>query len=170
MYTGITWLNRCDSVCHESAAAVSAGAAASKVLFGYGKIYFQGVSLTWPDTSFLSTQASFVAPVCLYASAAGFPRTKDSKDQIRGVPILAQWVTNPLVCTRMWVQSEASLSGLRIQYCCELWRRLQTWLRSGIAVAVVKAVNCSSDSTPSLGTSKCRRFDPKKQKKKKKKE
>ena len=27
--------------------------------------------------------------------------------------------------------------GLRIQHCCELWCRSQTWLRSGVAVIVV---------------------------------
>ena len=31
----------------------------------------------------------------------------------------------------------ALLSGLRIQRCCELWCRSQTWLRACIAVAVV---------------------------------
>ena len=30
----------------------------------------------------------------------------------------------------------ALLSGLRTQRCCELWCGLQTWLRSGIAMAV----------------------------------
>ena len=34
------------------------------------------------------------------------------------------------------VRSLASLSGLRIQCCHELWYRSQTWLGSGIAVAV----------------------------------
>ena len=36
----------------------------------------------------------------------------------------------------MPVRSLASLSGLRIQYCRELWWRLQTQLRSDVAVAV----------------------------------
>ena len=35
------------------------------------------------------------------------------------------------------VQSLASLSGLRIRRCCELWHRSQMRLRCGIAVAVV---------------------------------
>ena len=39
--------------------------------------------------------------------------------------------------TRLWVPSLASLSGLRIQCCHELWCRLQTWLGSHIAVAVL---------------------------------
>ena len=45
------------------------------------------------------------------------------------------------------------LSGLRIRCGCELWCRSQTWLGSGIAVAVVYAGGYSSDSAPSLGTS-----------------
>ena len=36
-----------------------------------------------------------------------------------------------------------------------LWCRLQTRLRSGVAVAVVQTGSCSSNSTPSLGTSTC---------------
>ena len=36
----------------------------------------------------------------------------------------------------MQVPSLASLRGLRIQWCCELWCRLQTLLRSSIAMAV----------------------------------
>ena len=32
----------------------------------------------------------------------------------------------------------ASLSGLRIQRCCELWCRSQMWLGSGVAVAMAR--------------------------------
>ena len=39
----------------------------------------------------------------------------------------------------MQVQSLASVSGLGIQHCCELWCRLKMQLRSCIAVAVVYA-------------------------------
>ena len=46
----------------------------------------------------------------------------------------------------------ASLSGSGIWYCHEL---LQMQLRSHIAVAVAQAGSCSSNSTPSLGTSIC---------------
>ena len=69
---------------------------------------------------------------------------------------------------RMQVQCLALLSGLRILPYCELWCRLQTKLGSGIAVAAVQAGSYSSDSTPSLGTSICRGFSPKKTLKKKK--
>ena len=52
--------------------------------------------------------------------------------------------------------------------CCELHCRLQMRLGSCIAVAVVYAGSCSSDSIPSLGTSTCCTCGPKKQKKKEK--
>ena len=39
-----------------------------------------------------------------------------------------------LASMRMQVWSLVLLSGLRIQHCYELWCRLQTWLRSGVAV------------------------------------
>ena len=59
-------------------------------------------------------------------------------------------VTSTLVSRRMGVQSLASLNGLQIRSCCELWCR---------PAAV------SSSSTPSLGTSICHRCSPKKQNK-----
>ena len=37
---------------------------------------------------------------------------------------------------RTQVQSRASLNGLRIQRCCELWYRSQTRLGSHVAVAI----------------------------------
>ena len=65
----------------------------------------------------------------------------------------------------LWVQSLTSLSGIRIQCCCELWYRLQTWLESIIAVAVVQTNSSGSNSPPSLGNSICFRCGPKKKKK-----
>ena len=53
-----------------------------------------------------------------------------------GVPIVAQWKRIRLGIMRLQVQSLASLSGLRICCCYELWCRLQTWLGSCVAVAV----------------------------------
>ena len=47
---------------------------------------------------------------------------------------MAQQVKNRTM--RMQVRSLALLSELRIQHCCELWRRSQTRLGSSIAVAV----------------------------------
>ena len=61
-----------------------------------------------------------------------------------------------MVSVRMWVQSLALLSGLRIWRCGKLLCRSQMQLGSGIAEAV----------TPSLGTSICRGCDLKKKKKK----
>ena len=76
---------------------------------------------------------------------------------------------------RMRVWSLASLGGLRIWCCHELWCSSQMQLGSHIAVALVlvqnlwQAGSCSSDSMPSLGTSICCRCSLKNQKKKKKK-
>ena len=67
------------------------------------------------------------------------------------------------------VRSLASLSGLRIWHCRELWCRSQMQLGSGVAVALAEASSNSSDWTPSLGTSVCCRYGPKKTKKTKKK-
>ena len=58
------------------------------------------------------------------------------KMPIQGVLIVAQQVTNPTSVHDDVGLILASLSGLRIQCCHELWYRL-TQLRSGIAVAVV---------------------------------
>ena len=79
-----------------------------------------------------------------------------------GVPVVEQQKWIQLGTTRLRVQSLASLSGLRIRCCCELWCRSQMWPGSCIAVAV--AGSCSSDLTPSLGISICCKCGPKKQK------
>ena len=39
---------------------------------------------------------------------------------------------------RMWFQSLALLSELKIQCCCELWCKSQMWLGSHVAVAMVE--------------------------------
>ena len=56
---------------------------------------------------------------------------------IEVVPVVAKWLTNLTTNHEVVVQSLASLSGLRIWYCRELWCRLQTRIRSGVAVALV---------------------------------
>ena len=68
---------------------------------------------------------------------------------------------------RTQVRSLASLSRLRIQHCHGLWCRSQTWLRSGIVVAVAVASSYGSNLTPSPGTSICCRCSPKKRQKNK---
>ena len=55
----------------------------------------------------------------------------------RGVPVVAQWKWIRLGTMRLWVQSLASVSGLRIWHCLEMWCRSQTRLGSGIPVALV---------------------------------
>ena len=59
------------------------------------------------------------------------------------------------------------IPGLTLVGCChELWCRLQTWLRSHVAMAVAEASSYSSAWTPSLGTSIYHGCSPKKKKKK----
>ena len=53
-----------------------------------------------------------------------------------GVPVMAQQKQIRLGTMRLWVQSLALLCGLSIRHCCELWRRSQIQLGSGVAVAV----------------------------------
>ena len=60
-----------------------------------------------------------------------------AKKLLPGVPVVAPWLTIRLGTMRLQIPSLASLSGLRIQHCPELWCRSQMWLRSCIAVAVV---------------------------------
>ena len=69
----------------------------------------------------------------------------------QGIPFVVQWVKN-LTST---YEDVGLIPGLAqwARSCCELWRRSQTWLRSHVAVAVAEAGSCSSDLTPSLGTS-----------------
>ena len=55
---------------------------------------------------------------------------------IGGVPVVAQRKRIRLGTMRLRVRSLTSLRELRIWRCCELWCRLQTWLRSGVAMAV----------------------------------
>ena len=54
----------------------------------------------------------------------------------KGAPIVALRLRTWQVSIRMQVWSQAPLSGLRIQHCCEPWCRSQRWLRSGVAVSV----------------------------------
>ena len=70
---------------------------------------------------------------------------------------------------RTWVWSLVSLSGLGTPHCCEWWCRLQMWLRFCVAVAGTVTGSCSSNWTPSLGTSICRSSGPRNGRKTKRK-
>ena len=88
----------------------------------------------------------------------------DSKTKF---PLWLRGVRIRPVSMTMQVRSLAQLSGLRIPRCRELRCRSQIRLGSRVAVAVVSASSCSSDSTPSLRTSIGCRCGPKKQSKNK---
>ena len=83
----------------------------------------------------------------------------------KGVPVVAQRKQIRLGTMRLRVRSLASLRGLKIWGCRELWCRSQTWLGSCIAAALVQAGSYSSDETPSLGTSICHGSSPRNGKK-----
>ena len=59
------------------------------------------------------------------------------KNNNKGVPFVAHGKWIQLGTRRLRVRSLASLRGLRIGHCHELWWRSQTQLGSGVAVAVV---------------------------------
>ena len=63
--------------------------------------------------------------ICSQGAWRGYGEVKQKR---RGVPIVAQWKQAQPVSMRIWVQSLASFSGLRIRCCHELWCRLQTQL------------------------------------------
>ena len=91
-----------------------------------------------------------------------FPKSLKNK-YCQEFPLWLSGLQTWLVSMRMQVPSLASLSKLRIQCCHELQYKRQTLLGSGVAVAVAQAGSCSSDLIPSLGTSLCWGFSPKKQ-------
>ena len=49
---------------------------------------------------------------------------------------MAQWVKKLTSIHEEEIRPLASISGLKIQHCHELWCRSQTWLGSGVAVVV----------------------------------
>ena len=67
------------------------------------------------------------------------------QQMVLGVPILAQRKRVRFRTMRFQARSLASLSGLRIQHCQELWCRSQKWLGSHVTVAVVQASSGSSN-------------------------
>ena len=75
---------------------------------------------------------------------------------------MAQQVTNRTGIHKDASLTLASISGLRIRCCHELWCRSQVWLGSCLAVAEAGSYGCNL--APSLGTSICRKCGPKKKK------
>ena len=97
----------------------------------------------------------------LLGSVLGIANYDYFKKCLAQFPLWLSRLRTHLVSVMVRVQSMASLSGSGVRH--ELWCRLQTRLISFVAVAVAVAGSSSSSLTPSLGTSTCCRFSPKKQ-------
>ena len=60
----------------------------------------------------------------------------DIKKLSYGVPVVAAVEMNPTRNHEVAGSILASLNGLKIRRCREVWCRSQTWLKSGVAMAV----------------------------------
>ena len=68
---------------------------------------------------------------------------KQTKPKIGDFWLWHSGLRTQLVSMRIQVRSLASLSGLRVQRCCELWCRSQTRLGSRAAVALYRPVGAA---------------------------
>ena len=62
--------------------------------------------------------------------------TSPSESHWGGVPIVAQWLTNPTRNRGVVGLIPGLAQWVKDLVCCELWCKLQTWLRSRVAVAL----------------------------------
>ena len=108
----------------------------------------------------LATQSSSTLQICQLEQSANEnkrltklsrQRRKKWRKDIGGVPTVAQQKCIQLVSMRLWVQSLASLRGLRI------WHRRELWCRSQTRIPVLLWLWCrlAADVTPRPGTSIC---------------
>ena len=100
--------------------------------------------ITWAS---LSRNSFYKATSALFSPVqAGYSGKHCCQEhRIWGVPVVVQQKRIQLGTMRLRVRSLALLSGLRTRRCHELWCRLQMWLISCVAVALVQASSYSSD-------------------------
>ena len=114
-------------------------------------------SITWRFILQLASSSIIGSSEGLYEASCSLPWNVMIPKLIStfGVPVVAQQKRILLGTMRLRVRSLASLSGLGIWCFHGLWCRLQAWLGSGVAVALVWAGSSSSNETPSLGSCGC---------------
>ena len=98
----------------------------------------------WSDIFFLCVRYSTIYRVVKEESISLVPLALTEVQHIYSnferysrVPIVVQWKWIWLGTMRLWLQSLALLSGLRILHCRELWCRSQMWFGFLVAMAVV---------------------------------
>ena len=103
---------------------------AKELLYGDSQPLRQGLRRVW----LYQLSSPHNAPL---GQRPHLPLTGWDENRPLRVAIMAQQKQMLLVSMRRWVRSLASIRGVRIQHCCELWCRSQRQLGSRVAVAVV---------------------------------
>ena len=100
--------------------------------------YKKSLPLSLPFSMYLcvnlSTYLSIYLSICLEIQK--WEGNFQNINHFLGVTVMVQWKRIWLGTMTLRVRSLASLSGLRIQHCPELWWRLQMWLGSDVATAL----------------------------------
>ena len=96
------------------------------------------LSLSTPEMPLILLHPSRSSSLCIFICFSSKYLSQGPIKMVQqGVPVMAQRKRIRLGTMRLWILSLASLSGLRIQRCRELWCRSQTRLGSDVAVVVM---------------------------------